>query len=154
MTFRLESSAFSDQHSIPTRYTCSGEDRSPPFTWAGAPQGTESFALICSDPDAPGGIFYHWGVYNIPADGTNIADGFGNGSRLGQIRTVINDFGSTGYRGPCPPKGHGVYHYHFSLRALSIGALPISGKADCRQLLAALKGHVLGTAQAIGTFGR
>jgi Raf kinase inhibitor-like YbhB/YbcL family protein len=109
-------------------------------------------ALICEDPDAPGGTFYHWGLYNLPADSTALPEG---AKSLPQgAKTARNSFGSAGYRGPCPPKGHGVHHYHFRLFALSVPQIGIGGSADCRKLLAALQPHIMASADLVGTFSR
>ena len=106
----------SDQNGqpIPVRYTCDGENQSPPLSWGDPPQGTKSFALVIDDPDAPNGTFRHWGVFDIPAS-TRSIDGR---QRVGT--EVTNDFGKAGYGGPCPPKGHGPHHYHLKLFALDV----------------------------------
>src|SRR3982751_1488731 len=109
---QLSSSAFQDGQPIPTQYTCAGANQSPPLQWGEPPPGTRSFALVIDDPDAPSGTFRHWGVFDIPASARSI----GGGQRSGT--EVINDFGKRGYGGPCPPKRHGVHHYHFKLFAL------------------------------------
>ena len=99
MEFALESSAFENAQAIPSRHTCEGEDVSPPLRWMNAPEGTRSLALVLDDPDAPGGVFTHWLGWGLdPAAG-----GLGEGEPApGEGR---NDFGTTGYRGPCPPAG-------------------------------------------------
>lgn len=154
MPLKLESVAFADGSTIPALYTCRGRDFSPPLNWSGTPEGTRSFALICEDPDAPGGMFYHWGVYDLSPGRQSVAEGFGNdmGRQDGQM--VANDFGSSNYRGPCPPIGHGVHHYHFRLLALSLPELGGPKPRDCRKLMAALKPYILGVAEIITTFSR
>lgn len=152
MSIAISSTAFTDNAPIPTKYTCSGQDLSPPLAWSGIPTGAQSFAVICEDPDAPGGTFYHWGVYNLPASVTGLTEG---AKLLPQgAKTAQNSFGSGGYRGPCPPKGHGIHHYHFRFYALSVREVSIDGSANCRKLLAALQPHVMASCDLIGTFER
>jgi hypothetical protein len=149
--FTISSAAFEANGTIPTDYTCSGADKSPPLAWSGAPGGAASFALVCEDPDAPGGTFYHWGVYNLSAD----LQGLEEGASLPKgAKTVRNSFGTMGYRGPCPPKGHGTHHYHFRLIALSVPEFDLSERTDCKALLAALRPHTIGSVEIVGTFSR
>ena len=113
----LHSPDFDDGGPIPSRYTGEGEDVSPAFTWSGAPDGTESFAIICHDPDAPlvkpGTYgFVHWALYGIPGSTSGLSEGSRN------YVQGINDFGNAGYGGPMPPEGHGTHHYFFWLLAL------------------------------------
>jgi len=151
MTLQLTSSAFAGGAPIPARHTCNGQDLSPPLGWSGVPAAAKSLALICEDPDAPGGTFYHWGLCDFPANLVSL----GEGASLPEgAKTVRNDFGSAGYRGPCPPKGHGIHHYHFRLFALSVPHLTVLSSAGCKELLAALRSHVLASAELVGTFGR
>jgi hypothetical protein len=89
--------------------------------------GTRSLALVCEDPDAPGGTFFHWGIYDLRADVTTLPEAAE--SLQGQMKTAKNSFGSYGYRGPCPPKGHGTHHYHFRLFALSTARLEIGSSS-------------------------
>jgi Raf kinase inhibitor-like YbhB/YbcL family protein len=145
--FALESSAFGNAQAIPNRHSCEGEDLSPPLRWSNAPEDARSLALVVDDPDAPGGVFTHWLAWGLdPA-----ADGLSEGEpapREGQ-----NGFGTRGYRGPCPPPGHGRHRYVFRLYALdaepelAAGA----GKAELEQAIA---GHVLTTAELVGTYER
>ena len=145
--FSLESSLFDNAQAIPSRYSCEGEDVSPPLRWTDVPEGTRSLALVVDDPDAPGGVFTHWIAWGL--DPT--AGGLGEGEAApGEGR---NDFGTTGYRGPCPPPGHGRHRYVFRLYALDadlevgVGA----AKADVER---AIEGHVLTIAELVGTFER
>ena len=154
MNFELTSPAFVSGAAIPARHTCAGEDRSPPLIWGNLPAAAKSLALICEDPDAPGGTFYHWGIYDLLVNLGALAEGIGEKSMPKDAKTVHNSFGSAGYRGPCPPKGHGVHHYHFRLFALSTPTLILSKGADCRTLLASLRPHVVATAELVGTFAR
>lgn len=154
MAFRLESRAFREGQRIPERYTCEGEDVSPPLAWSGAPKGAKSFALLCDDPDAPRGTWRHWGVYNIPGEATELPEGVSPEPAVGAMRQVINDFGRVGYGGPCPPPGHGTHHYHFRLLALSVASLSLPAKARCPDLEKAAKPHLMASAEIIGTYAR
>jgi Raf kinase inhibitor-like YbhB/YbcL family protein len=129
MALTLKSSAFGQEQRIPDRYTCEGDDISPPLSWSGAPPRTQSFALVCSDPDAPMKTWYHWAIFDIPATADHLDEGVGSRVRAGGLRQAVNDFGRPGYGGPCPPKGHSEHHYRFHLLALDArvageGALP------------------------------
>ncbi len=105
---------------IPRKYTCQGDDVSPEIIMSGYPAGTKSLALIMEDPDAPVGIFTHWIIYNIPTSKFNIQENVEKKANLFDgISQGINDFGKTGYNGPCPPRGHGPHRYFFRLMALS-----------------------------------
>lgn len=153
MSFKLMSSAFTEGGSIPTRYTCSGEDTSPPLAWSGAPDGTRSFALIVDDPDAPDPAapkmtYVHWVAYNIPAATSQLAEGAGKGAMPAGSAEGFNDWKKPEYGGPCPPIGR--HRYFFKLSALDTTlTLTRPTKAD---LEAAMKGHVLGTTQLMGTY--
>ncbi|MFG1294769.1 MULTISPECIES: YbhB/YbcL family Raf kinase inhibitor-like protein [Xanthobacter] len=116
---RLFSSAFANGEPLPRRFTCDGENLSPPLQWAGVPAATRSFALVCSDPDAPRGTFHHWAMFDLPPTLTALAEGQ---TPLG-IRGALNDFGKQGYAGPCPPRGHGSHHYVFELFAVTVQRL-------------------------------
>jgi Raf kinase inhibitor-like YbhB/YbcL family protein len=151
MTLQLTSSAFAAGAPIPVRHTCSGQDLSPPLSWNGVPAAAKSLALICEDPDAPGGTFHHWGLFDLPAELASLGEGAPPGK---DAKAARNDFGSAGYRGPCPPKGHGIHHYHFRLFALSVPHLTVPASASCKALLAAVHPHVLASADLVGTFGR
>ena len=109
------------------------------------PEGTQSFALIVDDPDAPSGTFRHWGAYDIPADAR---------SPSGSFQQAANDFGKTGYGGPCPPKGHGPHHYRFKLMALDVDKLDIGSNPKVAQLEAEAEKHLLGRAELTGTYER
>lgn len=145
----VTSPAFGSGGAIPARYTCSGADVSPPLAWSGAPSGTRSLALTVIDPDAPGRPFVHWVVFNLPSDATDLAEGVRQpeGAIAGR-----NDFGSSGYRGPCPPPGS-AHHYHFKVYALD-GELSLHPGASESSFQEATKGHVLATGELVGTFKR
>jgi Raf kinase inhibitor-like YbhB/YbcL family protein len=145
--FALETSAFDNAQAIPSRHTCEGEDVSPPLRWTNVPEGTRSLALVVDDPDAPGGIFTHWIAWGLGPE----ADGLGEGEPApseGQ-----NDFGTTGYRGPCPPPGHGRHRYVFRLYALDAERELAAGAAKA-ELEQAIEGDVLMTAELVGTYER
>lgn|SRR5579875_3398661 len=148
----LSSPAFAPGQPIPVKYTCAGEDVSPPLSWRGVPPRTKSLALILSDPDSPGGRFVHWVVYNLPVKTNELSEDLNKtpliagGGQQGQ-----NSRHGYGYTGPCPPPGR-VHHYHFDLYAVSEPITLEDGTGA--QLRQALKGHVIGRAQLIGTFSR
>jgi Raf kinase inhibitor-like YbhB/YbcL family protein len=155
MTFRLTSPAFDNNAEIPKRHTCSGEELSPPLEWSGAPEGTRSFALVCEDPDAPGGTFHHWAVFDIPADWTQLPEGLAPAeTQVSGLRQAMNDFGKSGYGGPCPPKGHGIHHYHFRLLALGVDRLDLTGRASCPKVAERARAHLVGSAELVGLFQR
>ena len=143
----LTSSAFAIGGRIPRRGACEGEALSPPLAWQGTPPGTRSFALIVDDPDAPGGAFTHWVAWGIAAEAGGLAEGE---TPPGEGR---NDFGTVGYRGPCPPPGHGPHHYFFRLYALDSDPALTAG-ARRPELAQALEGHVLASAELVGLYER
>lgn len=151
-TMELTSSAFKENDSIPTVYTCDGKDASPPLSWSGAPGGTKSFALIADDPDAPRGTWVHWVLWNLPATATELKEALPILSHLpsGAVQGK-NDFGNSGYGGPCPPAG--THRYFFKLYALD-ALLALNAGATKSQLEAAMKGHVLAQATLMGTYSR
>jgi Raf kinase inhibitor-like YbhB/YbcL family protein len=140
---QLSSSVFSNGETIPRRFTCDGEDLSPPFQWREPPKGTRSFVLLCNDPDAPSGTFHHWALYDIPADRTELAQGFDRSCEKEGLKRAINDFNCLGYRGPCPPHRHGPHHYHFRLLALSLDHLPLRKEPSCREVETEARKYVL-----------
>lgn len=148
---QLNSAAFTANEWIPRCYTCDGDNISPPLSWAHPPAQTRSFALICADPDAPGGVWYHWAIYDIPATARELAENWPAVSS--GLPQGVNDFGHVGYGGPCPPKGARPHHYHFILYALAIEKLPLSPHAHCRRVSAACAG-ALAQAELIGLYGR
>ncbi len=151
--FVLTSTAFEPGKRIPTRYTCDGEDLSPPLSWKGIPEGTRSLVLVVEDPDAPRGTFVHWIIYDIPPDLPGLPEGVPRQRELenGALQG-INDFGVIGYRGPCPPPGK-PHRYFFILRALDT-VLHLDPGTTRAELEEALKGHVLGETKLMGTYGR
>ncbi len=151
-TMNLESSAFSDNGLIPSKYTCDRENISPPLSWDNPPSGTKSFALIVDDPDAPMRTFVHWVLYNLPPETRQLPEAMltqSQGSPIG-IQGK-NDFGKLGYGGPCPPSG--THRYFFKLYALDQELVLQSG-ATKAQLLKAMEGHILATTELIGRYSR
>ena len=152
MTMRLTSTAFANRAEIPERYTCDGENLSPPLAWSGAPPAAGSFAIICRDPDAPAGVWYHWAAFDISRTEDKLAEHCA--PEAAALRQAINDFGKRGYGGPCPPHGHGPHHYHFTLYALDIEHIDASTRAHCREIEDAAKAHALARAELIGLYAR
>lgn len=151
---RLTSSAFADGATIPRRYTCEGEDVSPPLAWSDPPASTGSFVLLCDDPDAPGGTWHHWAAYDIPADRTELAEGAAQQRGASNFKQAINDFRKSGYGGPCPPPRHGLHHYHFRLLALALDRLAIPDGSTCRVVEREARKHVLDEATLVGVYQR
>lgn len=154
MAMRLSSPAFAAGQRIPERHTCDGADLSPAMGWSGAPSGTRSFVLSCEDPDAPAGVWHHWGVFDIPAEQTGLPEGLAKAEKVGRIRQALNDFRKPGWGGPCPPRGHGVHRYRFRLLALSVATLPLGQRPGCREVLGAAEAHVLAGTELVGTYSR
>jgi Raf kinase inhibitor-like YbhB/YbcL family protein len=147
-TIRLTSTAFQDGRPIPAQYSCDGANQTPSLSWGEPPAGTKSFALVIDDPDAPGGTFRHWGVFDIPASARSI----GGSQRVGT--EVKNDKGTLGYAGPCPPKGNGIHHYHFKLFALDTAHLDLRANAKVVDVENEASKHALAQGELIGTFER
>ena len=153
--FSLASNSFNADGSIPTRFTCDGDDLSPALTWDGVPDNAQSFVLIMDDPDAPGGTFTHWVIYNMDGGARGLPEGVekterpDNGARGFQGR---NGFGDVGYGGPCPPAGN-AHSYDFKLYAVG-GLLDLDAGASKEELLAAIEGRVLAEATLIGIYKR
>jgi Raf kinase inhibitor-like YbhB/YbcL family protein len=153
MAFDLTSSAFRQGGDIPKPHTCDGPDRSPPLAWTSPPAGTKAFALVCEDPDAPGGLWVHWVLWGIPPATSTLPEGvkrdptLPDGSHHG-----TNDFGAVGYNGPCPPRG-APHRYFWKLYALDTTPAVPPG-ATRQQLLDAIAGHILGETTLMGRYGR
>ena len=147
MAMRLIIAAFAEGGTIPALHTCEAADLSPAIEWTGTPSEAKSFALIVDDPDAPGGVWNHWLLFDIPPAVHAIAQGFKPG-QVGESGT--NDFGRIGYNGPCPPKRGGPHRYYFKLYALDVAKLDLKKGAERASLDRALKGHVIGEAQYMG----
>lgn len=154
---RLTSDAFAAGDRIPDRYTCNGDDVSPPLSWTGTPEGTRSLALVVDDPDAPRQTFVHWILFNLPPGTTALPQGVEVGDAFGDADPApaegVNDAGELGYTGPCPPVGHGVHHYWFRLYALDT-VLDLGDGATRKDVAQAMDGHVLAEADLMGTYER
>lgn len=154
MSLTISSPAFSNGSPIPAKYTCDGHDLSPEIAWDNVPQGSKSLVLIVDDPDAPDPkapkrVWVHWVLYDLPPTSTGLAEAVTH--LPGGTREGRNDWGRTGYGGPCPPIGR--HRYFFKLYALdtALGDLAEPTKADLEK---AMKGHVLGHTEIIGTYQR
>ncbi len=153
MSFTLKTTAFADKGEIPKKYTCDGADVSPALNWIDAPAGTQSFALIADDPDAPVGTWTHWIIWNIPPKTTTLLEGVSNVEESGDgTRQGKNDFDRIGYGGPCPPAGK-PHRYFFKLYALDI-KLDVKAGVSRNELERAVKGHVLSQTELMGKYGR
>ena len=153
MATNLNSPAFQPNGHIPSRYTCKGEDISPPLTWEGVPNGAKSIVLIIDDPDAPDPkapkiVWVHWVVYNMPPNTKSLPENAGKTGLPQGTLVGLNDFKKTGYGGPCPPIGR--HRYFHKLYALDT-KLGLKG-ATKSQIERAMQGHVLANAELIGTF--
>ena len=153
MALQISTTAFSNGGNIPKKYSCDGADVSPPLAWSSAPAGTQSFALIADDPDAPVGLWVHWVLYNVPAGTTELAEGTDKKDELaGGALQGRNDFRKIGYGGPCPPPGK-AHRYYFKLYALDT-KLNLKSGASKSDLEQAMKGHILEQSQLMGKYGR
>jgi len=153
MTLQVSSPAFAEGDRIPGQFTADGADVSPELRWSGAPKNTQSFALICEDPDAPRGTWTHWVLFNLPADRSSLAEGVPAEKELpGGARQGKNDFGKIGYGGPSPPKGK-PHRYFFKVYALDT-TLNLPAGATRQQVLDAIKGHIVAEGQLMGLYGR
>jgi Raf kinase inhibitor-like YbhB/YbcL family protein len=151
-SMKLTSTALADGQTIPAEYTCDGVGRSPPLQWSEPPAGTQSFALVIEDPDAPSGMFRHWGVYDLPANARQLDTGAGEAG-ASDLKQTGNDFDKPGYGPPCPPKGDKPHHYHFRLMALNVAQLP-GAPSKVKDILDESEGHVLGSAELVALYGR
>ena len=153
MTIKIRSSAFADGQPIPPKYTCDGEDVSPPLSWDRAPEGTKSLVLICDDPDAPGGTWEHWLLYDLAATTRDLPEAVPakevvlNGAKQGR-----NDFKQIGYRGPCPPPG-GAHRYYFKIYALD-RQLSLEAAAPKNEVEKAMNDHILAVRKLMGMYER
>jgi len=154
MSLELTSDAFLNGQSIPAKYSCTGRNISPALAWDEPPAGTQSFALIVDDPDAPMGTWVHWVLFNIPADRRNLEEDLPvTGKNVGPNAIYVgkNSSGKISYDGPCPPSG--THRYFFKLYALdtTISLLPGATK---EQVLKEMQGHILGQGELMGTFSK
>ncbi len=156
MALALVSPAFPHNGSIPKEYTCDGDDLAPPLAWTGAPAGTKSFALIVDDPDAPDPkaprtTWVHWVLYDIPASAAALPKAAGGDSLPPGTREGLNDWKRTGYGGPCPPIGRHRYFHKLYALDTALGKLGHPTKAALER---AMRGHILGQAELVGTYQR
>ena len=156
MAFTLGSPAFSAGGGIPARYTCEGEDISPPLVWSAPPPATKSLALIVDDPDAPDPghpkmTWVHWVLYNLPPTAGSLPEAVTDSALPASVRQGLNDWKRPGYGGPCPPIGR--HRYFFKLYALDV-VLPASPRLGKAQFEAASARHVLARSELIGTYGK
>ena len=154
MTLTLTSSGFQSKGTIPKRYTCDGENTSPPLAWTGVPPGTKSLALIVDDPDAPDPArpkmtWVHWVLYNLPPADGGLPEGVSAPALPPGTLPGKNDWQAAGYGGPCPPIGR--HRYFHKLYALDV-ALPDLRQPAKAALEAAMKGHILAQAELVGTY--
>jgi Raf kinase inhibitor-like YbhB/YbcL family protein len=157
MTLIIRSQAFTDGQRIPLRHTGDGEDVSPPLQWLNLPGGTRELALIVDDPDAPTPEpWVHWIVYKIPPTVQELPEAVPRNASLPQPLGAFqgkNSWGSVGYRGPAPPRGHGTHHYHFRIYALDAPLKPVPD-LDKKALLKAMEGHILDQGILTGVYQR
>ena len=152
-SFALNSSAFQNGGEIGRKYTCDGEDVSPALTWSNIPPGTKSLALIADDPDAPGGTWVHWVIYDIPHEVNELGEATAKSETVsGGTKQGVNDFRRLGYSGPCPPPG-APHRYYFKLYALD-APMTLKARATKQQVVDAMKGHILGEAELMGRYKR
>lgn len=149
---QLTSPAFAQGGAIPAKHTGEGEDVSPALSWTDVPEGSQSFAIICHDPDAPlvknGSYGYvHWVLYNLPADTRSLDEGSAVGT------AGLNDFGKSEYGGPMPPRRHGIHHYYFWVLALD-KMLNLAEGLSLGELLEKIEPHLLGMNRLVGTYQR
>jgi Raf kinase inhibitor-like YbhB/YbcL family protein len=157
MAILIESPAFPGGGTIPKLYTCDGKDVSPPLAWSGVPEAARSLAVICEDPDAPGGTWTHWVIFDLPATVKGLGEGVPATERVTvadgvePARQGRNDFGKVGYGGPCPPSG--THHYIFRIYALDTG-LGLGPKTTRQDLLRSIRGHILAEGELTGLYSR
>jgi Raf kinase inhibitor-like YbhB/YbcL family protein len=160
MTLQVSSSAFTQGHPIPKKYTGEGADLSPPLSWSGIPEGAKELALICDDPDAPTDEpWVHWVIYKIPAEAKGLPEGVPRKPHLKEPHGAVQGKNSwpagdnVGYRGPMPPPGHGVHHYYFKLYALDV-PLNVQPGLDKKAVLENINDHILAEGVLMGTYQR
>ena len=152
MELDIRSSAFEEGKLIPKKYTCDGEDVSPPLSWTQPPKETKSMVLICDDPDAPMGTWVHWVLFGLSPDTLELPEGvISDKEVLGGAKHGLNDFRKYGYGGPCPPGG--THRYFFKLYAVDT-QIDLNAGATKKEVLNAIKGHILEEAQLMGRYSR
>ena len=152
MELNIKSSAFDEGELIPKKYTCDGEDVSPPLSWTQPPKETKSIVLICDDPDAPMGTWVHWVLFGLSSDTMELPEGISSDKEvLGGATHGLNDFRKYGYGGPCPPGG--THRYFFKLYAVDT-QVDLNAGATKNEVLSAIKGHILAEGQLMGRYSR
>ncbi len=141
-------SIFKNGEPIPAKYTCDGDNVSPPLQWDKV-EKAKTYAVIVEDPDAPGGTFYHWVIYNLKVN--SLPEGVKRGSELGI--QGLNDFGEVGYGGPCPPRTHGAHRYYFNVYALDV-ELPAKRDVTAEKLKEMMNDHIIDKGSIMGTYKR
>ena len=154
MPLMLASPAIPPNGEIPAQYTCDGADISPPLSWSGVPPGTGSLVLVVEDPDAPSGVFRHWAVFDIPPASRGLDVGYSANRPVAALHEARNDFGKTGYGGPCPPRRAGTHHYHFRLLAISRPGLELTAPPAALDVLRAAQPYVIQQTELVGTYHR
>lgn len=154
MALSLSSDAFSHGGWIAIACTCDGSNVSPPLAWSDIPAGTAGLSLVCYDPDAPRGTFYHWGIYDLAPHVSGLDENAGARAAEPKLCQAMNDFGHAWYDGPCPPHGHGVHHYHFRLSALRERLSDVSAKTHCAEILAGARSLEIASAELVGRYQR
>lgn len=150
----VSSSNFTDGQRLPIDFTCDGKDHSPQLSWGGIPNWVKSFSIICDDPDAPSKTWVHWVVFNVPSRVNAFPEGI-SASSLAEMGALLgkNDFNRLEWGGACPPKGHGVHHYFFTVYALdTLLDLPEGSSRD--QIDKAMEGHIVAQGKLMGTYSR
>ena len=159
MKLTIRSRAFENEARIPVKHTADGADVSPALSWSDVPAEAKELALICDDPDAPRPEpWVHWVIYKLPASLTGLPEGVPKRARLSEPAGALQGknswpSGNIGYRGPAPPKGHGVHHYRFTLYALD-AALEPPAELTKDELLEKMRGHVVAEGTLVGTYER
>lgn len=152
-SLRLTSTSFQDGAKISKRYSGDGDDVSPALKWSAGPAKTKSYAVSCEDPDAPGGVWWHWIVFNIKPTTTEFGENVPKTAKLAQgVAQGRNDFGKSGYNGPAPPPGK-LHHYVFTVFALD-SELALQANCSKSEFKNALKGHILDQGQLTGVYER
>ena len=152
-TMQISSIAFGEGQSIPAKYTCDEKNISPPLKWSGVPAAAKSLALIADDPDAPGGTWVHWVLYDLPSNVSEFGEDVSKSQFVsGGAKQGLNDFKHLGYGGPCPPPGK-PHRYFFKLYALD-ATVELKPGATKKELERAMEKHILAQGQLMGTYKR
>ena len=154
MSFTLQSAAFADGERLPERFTLDGENHSPPLEWTGVPEGTASFLVVMEDPDAPDGVFRHWGCCNIDRGRTALPENVRESARVPEARACVNDFDRARYDGPAPPEGDGPHRYVFRIAALAVADVDGAATYRIEDVWDEARRHLLGTAELTGLYER